>query len=322
MPAIAELLAKRAGVAIDILEEATPLMEREVFDTASRLEKRILIPCCNSSSPPGLVEAATVDPWQKSGKYALGWVYFCIILLIFTALIRLYNLWTDKIRTALHKEDQLQSAKTASPDTDYELSALSTDKSTNKFFPREGALPEPPKEQSAVSSIAWMNNAIAFSRYLFYRPVRNVQINRKRKWRPIVFPSLGVILIVAAALVFVVLYSFIPRPLYWSSIAFGSPPLAIRSGMIAIAMMPWIIALSMKANFISMITGIGHERLNVLHRWAAYIFLLLSLIHTVPFYVTPVWDKGGLIVFQSYFSSSGIVIYGTGKCLTLTSPFG
>jgi predicted ferric reductase len=82
--------------------------------------------------------------------------------------------------------------------------------------------------------------------------------------------------------------------------------------MIAVAMMPWIVALSMKANFIAMLTGIGHERLNVLHRWLAYLCLLLSLIHTVPFYVQPVWEHGGLDVFQSYFGGTGRVIYGTG----------
>lgn len=82
--------------------------------------------------------------------------------------------------------------------------------------------------------------------------------------------------------------------------------------MIAVAMMPWIVALSMKANFIALLTGIGHERLNVLHRWLAYLCLLLSLIHTIPFYVQPVWEHGGLNIFQSYFGKTGSVIYGTG----------
>ncbi|KAK3612718.1 hypothetical protein LTR56_028276, partial [Elasticomyces elasticus] len=58
-------------------------------------------------------------------------------------------------------------------------------------------------------------------------------------------------------------------------------------------------------------TGIGHERLNVLHRWLAYICMLLSLIHTVPFYVTPIWDQGGLVVFKGYFQNGKFYIYGT-----------
>jgi predicted ferric reductase len=121
-------------------------------------------------------------------------------------------------------------------------------------------------------------------------------------------------------LVFVMLYCFLPQPLFWQSIQYGSPPLAIRAGMIAVAMIPWIVGLSMKANFISILTGIGHERLNVLHRWLAYICLLLSLIHTVPFYITPLWDQGGLTVFKSYFQNQHFYVYGTGKsCKTTRS---
>ncbi|KAI4728029.1 putative FRE ferric reductase-like transmembrane component [Aureobasidium sp. EXF-10728] len=153
--------------------------------------------------------------------------------------------------------------------------------------------------QSSVSSMWLVNNAIAIFRL-------------RKGWRPIIFPSLGAVVIVSFALVFVVLYCFIPQPLYWQSIQFGSPPLAIRAGMIAVAMMPWIVGLSMKANIISFLTGIGHERLNVLHRWLAYLCLLLSLIHTIPFYVTPIWSEGGLGVYQSAFGNSGIYVYGSG----------
>lgn len=311
MPALVELLAKRAGVALKVLEDAGSRMERDVLEPVPALDKRINIPF-NASSPPGLIEAETVDPWQQSGKYALGWVYFCAILLVLTTIIRLYHMWTDKIRSALHKEEILSSANTASPDTDYELSALSTDKSTAKFFPREGTLPVPPKTQSSVSSSSILNNLIALFRFVFYRPLPNIQY--RKGWRPLVFPSIGAILIVSAAFIFTILYCFVPQPLYWQSIRFGSPPLAIRAGMIAVAMMPWIIALSMKANFISIMTGIGHERLNVLHRWAAYICLFLSLVHTIPFYVQPVWKDGGLQIFQPFLlGTSHRYIYGTGK---------
>lgn len=70
----------------------------------------------------------------------------------------------------------------------------------------------------------------------------------------------------------------------------------------------------MKANFITFLTGIGHERLNVLHRWLAYLCLVLSIIHTVPFYIMPVYDNGGLIVYQQLLKTqqSGTYIYGTG----------
>ncbi|GAB7361880.1 hypothetical protein MBLNU230_g1919t1 [Neophaeotheca triangularis] len=312
MPAVAEILARRAGISLDIFEDSEALLGRDVFqpEQPGILEKRIEIPCCNESSPPGLVEATTVDPFRESSKYALGWVYFAIILLVATTLVRFYHLWTDKIRVAMHKEEVEQNMQTESPDTDYELSALSTDKSTKKFFPREGALPSQPPPRQSTSSSSWMNRSIALVRYVFYRPIPHVSY--RKGWRPIFFPSLGIIVIVFAALVFTILYSFVPQPLYWEKIRYGSPPLAVRSGMLAVSLMPWIVGLSMKANFISMMTGIGHERLNVLHRWLAYICLLLSLIHTIPFYVQPVWDQGGLRVFRSYFTGTGVIIYGTG----------
>ena len=314
MPILAELLARRAGIAFEVLQDTAGVVEREVLEHTPTMEKRIYIPCCSTSSPPGLVEASTVDPWQRSGKYALGWVYFGVILLVLTAALRWYNFWNDKIRTAIHKEAIEEIAKTESPATDYELSALSTDKSTRKFFPREGPLPsstlEAPEQENAGMFSRLVNVCSALCRWVFYHPIPAWKF--RKGWRPIVFPSISTISVVLAALSFSILYCFVPQPLYWQSIRYGSPPLAIRAGMIAVAMMPWIVGLSMKANIISMITGIGHERLNVLHRWLAYIFLLLSLIHTIPFYITPLWDEGGFRVYKSFFQQ-GFYVYGTGE---------
>ena len=269
--------------------------------------ERINIPV-TSSSPPGLADAVKEDPWSKSSKYALGWVYFSIILLILTCSIHCYHWWTDKITRAEFKEGATKSSKTSSPDTDYEMANLPTNNSSRKFFPRIGELPAQESEaEPAFSSFSPLDKLISLVRWTVYRPLPVLR-HKKREFS---FPSIATILIVSVATIFVTLYCFIPQPLYYASIAFGSPPLAIRAGMLAVAMMPWIVALSMKANFITLLTGIGHERLNVLHRWGAYICLFLSLIHTIPFYVTPIWDQGGLIVFKNYFKGQ-TYIYGTG----------
>ncbi|KAL2871554.1 putative metalloreductase transmembrane component [Aspergillus lucknowensis] len=172
------------------------------------------------------------------------------------------------------------------------------------------------KQQSSVSTVAPLNNAVALARWIFYRTLPEVRIGRFR----IVFPSLGASAIILAALIFVTLYCFLPQPLYYSSIRIGSPPLAIRAGMLAVAMVPWIVAMSTRANFISMLTGIGHERLNVLHRWAGYICLFLSLIHTIPFYVTPIWEYGMLVVYQQYLPQN-IYVYGTGLAALVPLAF-
>lgn len=308
MPAISDELIARTGATLAQLGARAPA-EHDVLGPMAALFRRVNIPF-NSSSPAGLIEANTVDPWNKSGKYALAYVYFAIPLLVFAGLLRGYNFFTDKVRTALHHEEVLKSSTTSSPDTDYEMSVLDTDKSTKKFFPREGPLPTAPKTQSSVSSVGPINNMVALFRFIFYRPLPTIRLIKG--WRPLVFPSLGVLLVVFLALAVGILYSFLPQPLFWQSISYGSPPLAVRSGMLAVALMPWIVALSSKANFITMITGISHERLNVLHRWTAYICLILSIIHTVPFYITPVWEKGARHIFEDLFKQTGFYAYGTG----------
>src|SRR4051812_7678780 len=133
MPAVSETLVQKGGGALGHFESVATPAERGVGKSGSSLVSRVHIPS-NSSSPPGLIEANTVDPWNKSGKYALAYVYFCIPLLVIAGSLRYYHLFTDKIRTALYQEEVLKSSATSSPDTDYELSVLYTDKSTNKFF--------------------------------------------------------------------------------------------------------------------------------------------------------------------------------------------
>ncbi|KAG6991437.1 hypothetical protein G7Y79_00052g087770 [Physcia stellaris] len=234
------------------------------------LLERINIPV-TSSSPPGLADAIKEDPWSKSSKYALGWVYFSIILLILTCSIHCYHWWTDKITRAEFKEGATKSSKTSSPDTDYEMANLPTNNSSRKFFPRLGELPAQESEaEPAFSSFSPLDKLISIVRWIVYRPLPVLR-HKKREFS---FPSIATILIVSIAAIFVTLYCFIPQPLYYASIAFGSPPLAIRAGMLAVAMMPWIVAL-------------------------------------IPFYVTPIWDQGGLVVFKNYFKGQ-TYIYGTG----------
>ncbi|KAF2130938.1 hypothetical protein P153DRAFT_365562 [Dothidotthia symphoricarpi CBS 119687] len=309
MPVISEMVGNQAGVSLSQLGTAMSHAERGIVTAMSTLVRRVNIPY-NVSSPAGLIEANTADPWNKSGKYALAYVYFCIPLLLIASFMRYYHLFTDKIRTALHQEEVLQYSATSSPDTDYEMSVLHTDKSTVKFFPRDGPLPPQPKTQSSVSSVGPINNLVALFRFVFYRPMR--QITLRKGWRPIALPSLSVTVVVLGAFIVGILYCFLPQPLFWQSIAYGSPPLAVRAGMMAVALIPWVVALATKANLITMITGISHERLNVLHRWAAYICLVLSIIHTVPFYITPIWENGARQSFQAFFQLPGFYPYGTG----------
>ncbi|EFE39442.1 hypothetical protein TRV_05839 [Trichophyton verrucosum HKI 0517] len=267
------------------------------------LAKRIDIPI-NSATTEEQLATSQLDPFSKASKYALGWVYFCIVLFVLTFLLRLYQIWGDKIRAALRKEELFSPGQTLSPKSDYELVTPSPANSHRAFFPATGPLVQPPKRDSALSSIGWVNNSIAFARWIFYRPLPVIKLGKLE----IVPPSLAAAVLVLLAFIFVTLYCFLPQPLYYPHITDGSPPLAIRAGMLAVATLPWIIALSTKPNIISVFTGIGHERLNVLHRWTGYLCLFLALVHMVPFYITPVWEDGALPLF-SLFIGGDYYIY-------------
>jgi hypothetical protein len=295
------------------------------------ITKRINVPY-NNSSPPGLIEAETRDPWSQSGKYALGWTYFCIVLLVLTTAKRLYYLWEDKMRLALNEEEQerLRNNERETPASDRrivlqspEVSAISLASSHAGEDKAEEAgiqldleeqIHDSPPQQERYFLQAILDVSIALVRYVTYRPLPIIRI--RKGWRPIVLPPLPFLSIIFAAVVFNILYIFVPQPLYWASIEYGSPPLAIRSGMLAVALLPWIVALSMKANLITILTGLGHERLNVLHRWGGWLCVFLGLVHTIPFYVTPIWETAGSVdiwTAAGWLGKSGYV-YGNGKC--------
>jgi ferredoxin-NADP reductase len=280
------------------------------MDTLKSLAKRVNVVVSASTTDKELAEMNR-DPWSHSAKYGYGFVYFAVVLLVTTSLVRFYHIWGDKIRIAKFKEQQ-SSMFTGSPNSvstpdEYELPSAGTDASSAHFFPMPTPKPQIKRGESLIQRVIPLQRVIALMRWVFYRPIPVVRVGSLA----FVFPSLAVTVIVLAALIFVALYCFLPQPLYYWSIALGSPPLAIRAGMLAVAMVPWIVALSTKANFICMFTGLGPERLNGLHRWSAYICLFLSLVHMIPFYITPIWEDGAMINYQKFITLP-IYVYGTG----------
>lgn len=270
------------------------------------LAKRINVPVTASTTAIQYAEMQR-DPWVKSAKYGYGFVYFAVVLLVITSLIRFWHIWGDKMRVAYYRENRLQLHPNASTSDEYELPSAGTDASNAQFFPPQTVISPPKRRESLFQRYIPLQRAIALMRWIFYRPVPVLKVG---KWE-VVFPSLAVTVIVLAALIFVTLYCFVPQPLYYWSVALGSPPLAIRAGMLAVAMVPWIVALATKANFITLLTGLGPERLNGLHRWSAYICLFLSLVHMVPFYITPIWEDGALSNYNK-FITLGMYVYGNG----------
>ncbi|KAG9244788.1 ferric reductase like transmembrane component-domain-containing protein [Calycina marina] len=299
---------------MSLIERETSAGRPETATSAiAELARRVYIPL-TSSSPPGLIEADTVDPWSASGKYALGWTYFCLVLLVLVTAVRIYHAWTDKLRQAMHKQEVENYLSHWQPEEEYGTSNMETSRTVDQLFPRQGEkIYELTRGQSHWSSIGIVNDTLALFRWVFYRPVREIKWKRKIL---LSFPSLSVIALIFIAVAFTSLYCFLPQPLFWQSIQYGSPPLAIRSGMMAVAIVPWIVAIAMKANLVSIMTGISHNRLQVFHRWGGYLCLFLSIVHTVPFYIQPVWDDGGRQIYYNLFHNGSGYVYGTGiACL-------
>ena len=274
------------------------------------LLRRIIIPLTPTSSPD-VVAANAIDPFSKAGQYALGWTSFCLVLVGFVASVRVYHYWTDKMRQALYKEqikldDPLFSpelyyqAAQAGEETLQDLIALQMERQTVAVS----------QFQSPVSSITFINDTLALFRWIVYRPISVVRF----RTHVFSFPSLSTLILIVIAFGFITLYCFLPQPYYWPSVLAGPSPLAVRAGMMAVAMTPWIVATAMKVNLVSMITGISHERLNVLHRFGGYLCLFATLIHVIPFFIQPVWQNGGLSLYGPVLHSIDGYIYGTGFC--------
>ncbi|KID88069.1 Flavoprotein transmembrane component [Metarhizium guizhouense ARSEF 977] len=120
--------------------------------------------------------------------------------------------------------------------------------------------------------------------------------------------SLGVLLLAAIGVVFFSALTLGPQPYYWPTDArYGnSPPIATRTGWMALACMPFILAFGAKANMVTALTGISTERLNTWHSWVSWAMLVLALIHTFPFIVYH-RDKGDL---TAAFRTGGVWLTG------------
>ncbi|EHK21979.1 uncharacterized protein TRIVIDRAFT_230771 [Trichoderma virens Gv29-8] len=159
----------------------------------------------------------------------------------------------------------------------------------------------------ALSTIAFLMSVLgifkvtALTRYLSYRGF-HVQALR---WES---APLGLLLLAAVGTIFFFCMDLIPQPYYWPSLDFGgSPPLGTRSGWMALACMPFVFATASKSNWITLITGVSHEKLQVFHRWISYAFFLLALMHTFPFIVYHI--RFGDMVMQF---EMGLIFYWTG----------
>ncbi|OJJ95902.1 hypothetical protein ASPACDRAFT_1875446 [Aspergillus aculeatus ATCC 16872] len=112
------------------------------------------------------------------------------------------------------------------------------------------------------------------------------------------FPATGVFILIAVGAFFFLAMTLGPQPYYWpntETVSYGgSPPIATRAGWMALGLLPFVLALGAKANLISALTGVTHEKLQVFHHWTSYAMFVLALVHTFPFIVVHI-QKGDMV---------------------------
>ena len=139
-------------------------------------------------------------------------------------------------------------------------------------------------------------------RYVSYRRLQGGLFDR------LGLPSLGLISLMLLSILFLFILTFAVRPYYRQRRGYGSPPLGVRTGLMAASCIPLIVALAGKANFISMLTGIGHERLNTLHRWVSWMCFGLSVAHAIPFIVAPLKEGGPAALHKAFYEHGALEV--------------
>lgn len=148
----------------------------------------------------------------------------------------------------------------------------------------------------------FIRKVAALNRFLAYRGFRINALN----WNS---APLGILALAAVGVIFFFCMTLVPQPYYWPSDIYGSsPPIATRAGWLSIACMPFVFATAGKSNFITAVTGVSHEKLQVFHRWISYAFFVTALIHTFPFIIVNI--QTGTMVEQwntSVFYWTGVI---------------
>lgn len=103
----------------------------------------------------------------------------------------------------------------------------------------------PPGLPSGPRKTTVMHNAVALLRIVSYSHAKGCLADNLR------LPSLGRALFLAFTWLFLLLLTFLIRPYYRERRGFGSPPLAVRTGLLSQALTPLIVALAGKVNVIS-----------------------------------------------------------------------
>lgn len=150
----------------------------------------------------------------------------------------------------------------------------------------------------------------AYCRLFGYRPTPNWLI-------ALSFPrNIGQTLYMLATAIFLFGVCLIPHFWYRACLAFGSPPLAIRAGIMSASLTPFIFLLSGKKNYVSYLTGYTYEKVNWLHQFVGLGCFVLALIHVIPFIHQPL-QEGGIELLKEKFTTDSDYKHGLAALVCL-----
>jgi hypothetical protein len=115
---------------------------------------------------------------------------------------------------------------------------------------------------------------VAYWRLLNYRRVSG----RLGNWVDL---SYGQLILLTIASIFITILPFYQGHFIRDLFRFGSPPLSVRCAMLISALLPLCLALSGKVNIVTLLTGISYAKLNLWHRYVAYVIYTLAVVHLV-----------------------------------------
>lgn len=120
-------------------------------------------------------------------------------------------------------------------------------------------------------------------------------------------PPVGTIMLVVAYVAWVLFLEFVNNNVEGAQ-HFTS--LGVRAAWLGVAQVPLLILLAGKNNLIGAVTGVGYERLQILHRWTARILLFLVTLHVIFLHLSwNAYDLGPLEYATDSCIPTGWAVY-------------
>jgi len=98
--------------------------------------------------------------------------------------------------------------------------------------------------------LPFYSSLLSFTRFVFYKPITRASSKKSSSRLSGAFnirlPALGATILISVFMAGITIWAFVVQPYYRTDRSYGSPPLAIRTGMLATGLIPFVYALGSK----------------------------------------------------------------------------